>query len=115
MGQRKSKATHGAANEPRYIISVAARMLGTQTHTLRYYERIGIIEPLRSMGNIRLYSESDIMRLRRVRSLIDDLGINLAGVEVILHMVERMGELQKQIEDLEAELNRRNRKSSIGK
>jgi MerR family transcriptional regulator/heat shock protein HspR len=88
-------------NEPRYVISVAARILGTQTYTLRYYERIGIIEPSRSTGNIRLYSESDITKLRRVKALIEELGVNLAGVEVIMHMVERIGELQQQVEELE--------------
>jgi len=70
--------------EPLYVISVAARILGMQTHNLRYYERIGIIEPRRSRGNIRLYSEEDIVLLRRVKSLVDDMGVNLAGVEVIL-------------------------------
>ena len=59
--------------EPRYVISIAARMLRVQTHTLRYYEKIGIIEPYRSQGNIRLYSERDINRLRQVKGLMDDL------------------------------------------
>jgi MerR family transcriptional regulator, heat shock protein HspR len=111
----RRKVKGGTADEPRYIISVAARILGMRTYSLRYYEKIGIIEPLRSSGNIRLYSESDIIRLRRVKSLMENLGINLAGVEVILHMVERMGEMQKQIEELETELNRRNMKSSVRK
>ena len=93
-------------DEPRYVISVAARILSVQTHTLRYYERIGIIEPSRSQGNIRLYSERDIAQLRRVKTLIDDLGINLAGVEVILHMTQRMAKLQRQVEKLESELER---------
>ena len=69
--------------EPCYVISVAARILGMQTHTLRYYEKIGIIEPSRSPGNIRLYSEMDMSRLRQAKTLMDDLGVNLAGVEVI--------------------------------
>ena len=77
-------------DEPCYVISVAARMVGVQTHTLRYYERIGIIEPSRSRGNIRLYSEKDIARLRRVKNLMADLGVNLAGIEVILRMTQRM-------------------------
>ena len=68
--------------EPRYVISVAARIVGVQTYTLRYYERIGIISPYRSSGNIRLYSERDIAQLRRVKTLMDDLGVNLAGIEV---------------------------------
>ncbi len=93
-------------NEPRYVISIAARILGIQSHTLRYYERIGIIEPSRSRGNIRLYSERDIAQLRRVKTLMDDLGINSAGVEVILRMSRRMTELQRRVEELEAELDK---------
>ena len=93
-------------NEPRYVISIAAKMLGTQCHTLRYYERIGIIEPSRSRGNIRLYSERNIAQLRRVKTLMDDLGVNLAGVEVILRMSQRMTELQRRVEELEAELDK---------
>ena len=92
--------------EPRYVISIAAGMLGVHTHTLRYYEKIGIMEPSRSRGNIRLYSDSDISRLKRVKSLMDDLGVNLAGVEVILRMGERMVELQHRISELETELKR---------
>jgi MerR family transcriptional regulator/heat shock protein HspR len=90
--------------EPRYVISVAARMVGVHTYTLRYYEKIGIIEPARSQGNIRLYSESDIAQLKRVKTLIEDLGVNLAGVEVIMQMVQRMLELRGQLQELEDEL-----------
>jgi len=93
-------------DEPRYVISIAARILGIQSHTLRYYERIGIIEPSRSRGNIRLYSERDIAQLRRVKTLMDDLGVNSAGVEVILRMSQRMTELQHRVEELEAELDK---------
>ena len=93
-------------SEPRYVISVAARMVGVRVHTLRYYERIGIIEPSRSRGNIRLYSESDISQLRRVKTLMDELGVNLAGVEVIMRMLQRMLELQNQVQELEDELER---------
>ena len=92
--------------EPRYVISVAAKMLGVQTHTLRYYERTGIIEPSRSQGNIRLYSERDIVQLRRVKALMGDMGINLAGVEVVLRMAQRIVELQCQVEKLEKERER---------
>jgi len=91
-------------NEPRYVISVAAKILGIQTHTLRYYEKIGIIEPSRSRGNIRLYSERDLEQLRRIKSLIEDLGVNLAGAEVILRMAQRITELQNRIQELEAEI-----------
>ena len=90
--------------EPRYVISIAARMLGVQTYTLRYYERIGIIEPSRSGGNIRLYSDQDIARLKRVKALMDDLGINLTSAEVILRMAQRMTELQQRVEMLESRL-----------
>ena len=92
--------------EPRYVISVAARMLSMPTHTLRYYEKIGIIEPRRSQGNIRLYSERDIALLHHVKSLIGDMGVNLAGVEVLLRMMQRMGELQNELEQVREELRR---------
>jgi MerR family transcriptional regulator/heat shock protein HspR len=98
--------------EPRYVISVAARMVGVHTYTLRYYEKIGIIEPARSRGNIRLYSESDIAQLRRVKTLIDDLGVNLAGVEVIMQMVQRMLELRGQVQELEEELEQAKKRKS---
>ncbi len=92
--------------EPRYVISIAARMVGVPTYTLRYYERVGIIEPPRSRGNIRLYSDRDVDLLRRVKTLMDDLGINLAGVEVILRMTQRINEMQRRIEEVESELER---------
>ena len=92
--------------EPRYVISIAARILGVQTHTLRYYERVGVVEPQRSQGNIRLYSERDIEMLRRIKTLVDDLGVNLAGVEVILHMMQHLDQLQNQVGKLESEVKR---------
>ncbi len=93
-------------NEPRYVISIAARMVGVRTYTLRYYEKVGVIEPSRSRGNLRLYSERDIAHLKRVKTLMDDMGVNLAGVEVIMRMVQQMLELQNQVQELESELNR---------
>ena len=100
--------------EPRYVISVAARILGIRTYTLRYYEKIGIIEPHRSRGNIRLYSDRDILLLKQMKTLMEDLGINLAGAEVILRMAQRMTELQQHVEGLESELKemRLNQKQS---
>ncbi len=92
--------------EPRYVISVAARMLGVHAQTLRYYERAGMIEPSRSRGNRRLYSVEDIERLRRIKMLIDDLGLNLAGVEVIMRMGERMAEMERWLRLMDAELRR---------
>ncbi len=93
-------------SEPCYVISVAARILGVHAQTLRYYERAGMIEPSRSAGNRRLYSTEDIDRLRRIKTLIDDLGVNLAGVEVILRMGERMAEMENRMRRLEAEIER---------
>jgi MerR family transcriptional regulator/heat shock protein HspR len=92
-------------NEPRYVISVAAKILGIQTYTLRYYERIGVVEPSRSRGNIRLYSEKDLEQLRHVKTLIEDLGVNLAGAEVILRMAQKVTELQNRIQELENQIN----------
>jgi MerR family transcriptional regulator/heat shock protein HspR len=92
--------------EPRYVISIAAKMLDMQTYTLRYYERVGIIEPRRSRGNVRLYSDQDIALLKRVKALVDDMGINLPGVEVILRMIQHMGELQNELEQAQEEIEK---------
>lgn len=81
-----------AHDEPVFIISVAARMLGVQTQTLRYYERLGLIEPARTGGNRRVFSRADIERVRRIRAFMDDLGVNLAGVEVIMRLLDKLGE-----------------------
>ena len=98
--------------EPRYIISVAARMLSMHSHNLRYYEKIGIIEPRRSQGNIRLYSEQDIALLRRVKSLVEDMGVNLAGVEVILHMMKQIREVQHELQQVREEIDKLREASS---
>lgn len=92
--------------EPRYVISVAARLLGVESYTLRYYEKIGVVKPSRSSGNIRLYSERDVALIRRVKNLMADLGVNLAGIDVILRMAQQIGELQQQVEQLQSEVNR---------
>ena len=91
-------------SEPRYVISIAARIVGVETHTLRYYERIGLVQPYRSKGNIRYYSESDVERLRHIKTLMDDLGINLAGVEVVMRMAGKMTEMQRRIQEMEFEI-----------
>jgi MerR family transcriptional regulator/heat shock protein HspR len=98
--------------KPRYVISVAAEMLGTQTYTLRYYEKVGIIKPARSRGNVRLYSDIDLALLRRVMTLMDDLGVNLAGIEVILRMSQQIAQLQRVNDELEAELARLRREEA---
>ena len=92
--------------EPRYVISIAARMCGVRSYTLRYYEKIGIIEPSRSKGNIRLYSDEDITKIKQMKTLMEDLGITIAGAEVILRMAQRITELQKRVEYLEIENKR---------
>ena len=93
-------------DEPCYVISVAARMVGMHAQTLRYYERVGLLKPSRSRGRIRLYSVTDINRLRQIQRLINDLGVNLAGAEVIMRMNERIQELSEQVERLQRDLQR---------
>ncbi len=92
-------------DEPVFIIGVAARILGVRIQTLRYYESLGLIEPSRSAGNRRMFSRRDIERVRRIRELMDDLGVNLAGVEVVLRLLERLREAEARIERLEAEVD----------
>ena len=91
-------------NDPCFVISVAARMVRVHTQTLRYYEREGILEPARSRGNIRLYSQKDIEKLRSIKSLTDELGINLAGVQVVMRLMERISDLEKQVLNLNQQL-----------
>src|SRR4030042_2432148 len=91
-------------SEPRYVISIAARIVGIETHTLRYYERIGLVQPYRSKGKIRYYSEVDIERVRHIKALMSDLGINLAGVEVVIRVAEKMVEMQRRIQEMEFEM-----------
>lgn len=93
-------------SEACYVIGIVARMLGIHTQTLRYYERLGLVTPSRSRGNRRLYSSADVERLRRIKTLMNDLGVNPAGVEVILHMVERMAEMEQRMNQLKQELKR---------
>jgi len=90
-------------DEPCYVISVAARMVELHPQTLRYYERTGLIRPYRSKGHRRLYSPRDIERLLAISRLIDDLGVNLAGVEVIFNMRRRMQEMQEEMDRVRAE------------
>ena len=91
-------------DEPCYVISVAARMVGVHAQTLRYYERAGLLRPSRSRGRIRLYSQSDIHRLLHIQRLVNDLGVNLAGAEVIMRMSQRIEQLQAEVEEMRREL-----------
>ncbi len=81
-------------NEPVYVIRVAARLIGVRTQTLRYYERIGLIEPARTNGKRRMFSRADVERVRRIRRLTEELGVNLAGAEVIIGLQDRISELE---------------------
>jgi MerR family transcriptional regulator/heat shock protein HspR len=89
-------------DEPCYVISVAAKLVELHPQTLRRYEEIGLIKPTRTSGR-RLYSPHDLELLRKINRLVNDLGINLAGVEVILNMSERMEYLQKEMDRMQAE------------
>ena len=90
-------------DDPCFVISVAARILGVQTQTLRYYERLGLVEPHRSRGNQRVYSRRDVERVRRMRTLIDDLGVNLAGVEVVMRLLDKLQETEERLSRLDEE------------
>jgi len=83
-----------------YMISVVAEMFDLHPQTLRAYEREGLIRPARTDGNTRLYSEEDLERIELVLRLTKDLGVNLAGVQVILNMRERMGEMQLRMNEI---------------
>lgn len=90
--------------QPCYVISVAARMVGMHAQSLRNYERMGLIQPGRSQGRVRLYSHADIERLRNIQRMVQDLGVNLAGVEVIMNMRERMKRMEYEMDRLREEL-----------
>jgi MerR family transcriptional regulator/heat shock protein HspR len=92
-----------------FVISVAARLLNVHPQTLRYYERAGLIQPSRSQGNIRLYSARDIERAQYIKRLIEDFGVNLAGVQVYLRLKEQIRELEEENERLRSELGRKRR------
>lgn len=89
-----------------YMISAVAEQYNLHPQTLRLYEREGLLAPSRSDGNTRLYTDDDLERLEVILHLTRDLGVNLAGVEIILNMREKMGEMQRQIEEFVATLNR---------
>jgi MerR family transcriptional regulator, heat shock protein HspR len=98
MPRAKSKAA--------YMISVVAEQYDIHPQTLRLYEREGLLKPSRSDGNTRLYTPEDLERLEVILHLTRDLGVNLAGVDIILNMREKMGEMQSQIQEFVATLNR---------
>jgi len=95
------------SDEPVYLISVAARMCGLHPQTLRLYERLGLIQPYRVGNSTRLYSEADLARLRRIQRLTQQMGVNLAGVEIILRLLERIEQMNREMSELVAQTNMR--------
>jgi MerR family transcriptional regulator/heat shock protein HspR len=94
MGRREK-----SVRDLRLTISVAAELVNVHQQTLRHYERIGLIEPIRGKGEIRYYSPEDIDRILQIRRLVEELGVNLAGVEVILHMREQMERIRREMQE----------------
>src|SRR5215470_9544882 len=95
----------GKKNKASFMISAVAEQYQLHPQTLRLYEREGLLKPSRSDGNTRLYTEGDLERLEVILKLTRDLGVNLAGVEIILNMREKMAEMQNQIEQFVSSLN----------
>ena len=92
---------------PRYMISVAAELVGMHPQTLRIYESKGLVRPRRTPGNTRLYSEADLERLRLIQRLTTELGLNLAGVETVIRLEDELGKARARLDRLERELRRR--------
>ena len=86
-----------------YIISVAARILEMHPQTLRKYERIGLVRPSRTMGMLRLYSEEDVARLRLIKHLVVEMGLNLAGVQLALRLFNRLLRMKSQLRSLQGD------------
>jgi MerR family transcriptional regulator/heat shock protein HspR len=91
-------------DRPRYMISVAADLLGVHPQTLRIYEQKGLVSPRRTAGNTRLYSEADLERLRTIQRLTTELGLNLAGVEIVLRMEDQLKRMQARMERIERQM-----------
>ncbi len=92
------------SDHPVYTIRIAAQLVGVHQQTLRTYEREGLLVPARSAGRQRLYSQADIERLLIIRRLIDELGVNLAGADIILRLRQQLDELQEENRQLKREL-----------
>jgi MerR family transcriptional regulator/heat shock protein HspR len=93
----------------RYMISVAAELVGMHPQTLRIYEQKGLVRPKRTSGNTRLYSESDIERLRLIQQLTTELGLNLAGVEMVLRLEDQLKRMERRMSRMEREMRERMR------
>ena len=92
------------ADRPRYMISVAAELVGMHPQTLRIYEQKGLVRPRRTAGNTRLYSDADIDRLRLIQRLTTDLGLNLAGVERVLALEDELQRMRHRLDRMEREM-----------
>jgi MerR family transcriptional regulator/heat shock protein HspR len=90
----------------RYMISVAAELVGMHPQTLRIYEQKGLVRPQRTAGNTRLYSDGDLERLKLIQRLTTELGLNLAGVEVVLDLEDQLRKMQARMDRLEREMRR---------
>jgi MerR family transcriptional regulator/heat shock protein HspR len=101
---RAEQGAEETADKPRYMISVAAELVGMHPQTLRVYETKGLVRPSRTPGGTRLYSEADVNRLRLVQQLTTELGLNLAGVEHVLRLQDELVRLRTRMERLEREL-----------
>jgi len=93
----------------RYMISVAAELVGMHPQTLRIYEAKGLVRPRRTSGNTRLYSETDLERLRLIQRLTNEYGLNLAGVEMVLGLEDQLRKMQRRMERMEREMRERMR------
>ena len=93
-------------DEPVYAIGVVVKMVRLHAQTLRNYERWGLIKPVRPSGRVRLYSQRDVERITQIKSWMDDLGVNVAGVEVMMKLRERIAELEGQVTQITIELVR---------
>ncbi len=91
-------------DRPRYMISVAAEIVGMHPQTLRMYEQKGLVRPKRTAGNTRLYSDADVERLRLIQQLTTEMGLNLAGVERVLHMEDELQRMRRRLERMEQEM-----------
>lgn len=93
-------------DEPVYLISVVAKILSIHPQTLRQYEREGLVEPGRTDGKMRLYSQRDIDKIKTILRLTRDLGVNLAGVDIIMHLKDKLDEQDREIEELHLSLEK---------
>jgi MerR family transcriptional regulator/heat shock protein HspR len=91
-------------DRPRYMISVAAELVGMHPQTLRIYETKGLVRPRRTAGNTRLYSEADLERLRSIQRLTTEVGLNLAGVERVLSLEDEVRQLRQRLDRLERDM-----------